>query len=110
VGLLLLLLFCTRGLHGQVPSGVSQPDDSRSVVPQPQTTGVRDSAPKQFFRTVWSDQKTLWTSPFRMNGGQVTIGFSLIAGTAGLIAADKDAAKWLPNTPDQVSGAIPFPK
>ena len=39
-----------------------------------------------------------------MNGGQaVTIAaIPLIAGTAGLIAADKDAAQWLPNIPDQV--------
>jgi hypothetical protein len=79
VGLLRLLLLCTRGLHGQAPSGAAQPDDSRSVVPQPQTTGVRDSAPKQFFRTVWSDQKTLWAGPFRMNGGQAV--------TSGQVAA-----------------------
>jgi len=100
---LLLLLLCSRGLHGQAPSGASQPDESESVLSQPQTTSVTDSAPKQFLRTVWSDQKTLWTSPFRMNGGQaVTIALPFAAGTAGLMAMDQDAAKWLPNTPDQV--------
>ena len=38
-----------------------------------------------------------------MDGGQaVNIALPLVAGTAGLIAMDRDAAKWLPNTPDQV--------
>ncbi len=39
-----------------------------------------------------------------MNSGQpATIAaIPLIAGTAALITTDKDAAKWLPNTPDQV--------
>jgi hypothetical protein len=38
---------------------------------------------------VWSDQKTLWTSPFRMNGGQaVTIALPFVAGSAGLMPID----------------------
>jgi hypothetical protein len=90
-------------MHGQATGEASQPTPSAPVEPQLQTAGVTHSAPKQFFQTIWSDQKTLWTSPFHMNGGQaVTIALPLIAGTAGLIAADEDAAKWLPNTPDQV--------
>ena len=97
---LVLLLLCIRGLHGQAPSGASQPDESESVLSQPQTTGVRDSAGKQFFQTVWSIRRRC--GPFRMNGGEaVTIALPFVAGTA-LIAADKDVAKWLPNTPDQV--------
>ena len=38
-----------------------------------------------------------------MNGRQaLTIALPLVAGTAGLIQVDEDAAKWLPNTDDQV--------
>jgi membrane-associated phospholipid phosphatase len=99
---LLLLCLCARGVSGQA-SEASQPAPSSPVEPQLQTTSVGDSAPKRFCQTLWSDQKAIWTSPFRMNGGQaVTIALPLIAGTAGLIAADQDAAQWLPNTPDQV--------
>ena len=99
---LLLLCLCARGVSGQAGEA-SQPAESPPVEPQLQTTSVRDSAPKQFFQTLWSDQKAIWTSPFRMNGGQaVTIALPLVAGTAGLIAADQDAARWLPNTPDQL--------
>jgi membrane-associated phospholipid phosphatase len=99
---LLLLCLCARGVSGQAGEA-SQPAPSPPVEPQLQTTRVRDSGPKRFCQTLWSDQKAIWTSPFRMNGGQaVTIALPLIAGTAGLIAADQDAAQWLPNTPDQV--------
>jgi hypothetical protein len=38
-----------------------------------------------------------------MDGGQaVNIALPFVAGTAGLMAVDRSAAKWLPNTPDQV--------
>jgi hypothetical protein len=38
-----------------------------------------------------------------MDGGQaVTIALPFVAGTAGLMATDRDTSKWLPNTPDQV--------
>lgn len=100
VALFLLLLLWTSWAHGQGPreTGGSSPP-----APASQSTGASDSKAKQFFRTLLSDQKAYLTAPFRMDGRQaVTIALPLVAGTAGLIAVDQDAAQWLPNTPDRV--------
>ena len=99
---LLLLCLCSRGVHGQTAGDISQP--SGSPVPQAQAPGQETSTLKRFRQTIWSDQKAIWTSPFHMNSGrpETIAAIPLIAGTAALIVTDKDAAKWLPNTPDQV--------
>ena len=104
VGLILVLLFGARGVNGQAPGEASQPTGSLPTTSQPQTTGVKDSAAKRFRQTLWSDQKAIWTSPFHLNEGHAAAfaAIPLIVGTGALIAVDKDAAKWLPNTPDQV--------
>lgn len=61
------------------------------------------SAQQSFVRDIWTDQKTIWGSPFRMNKRQfVTKALPLAAGTAALIATDRDAARLMPNTRDQV--------
>ena len=101
---LVLLCLCTRGVHGQTAEDTSKPSGPPSAVPQAQAPGQKTSSLKLFRQTVWSDQKAIWTSPFHMNGGQAATiaAIPLIAGTAALITTDKDAAKWLPNTPDQV--------
>jgi len=58
---------------------------------------------RRFFGDIWTDQKAIWSSPFRMNKHQFTrIALPLAAGTAALIASDRDAAQLFPNTPDQV--------
>ena len=100
---LLLLCLCTRGVHGQAAEDTSHPSGP-SAVPQAQAPGQKTSSLTLFRQTIWSDQKAIWTSPFHMNDGRAaTIAvIPLIAGTAALITTDKDAAKWLPNTPDQV--------
>ena len=104
VGLILVLLFGARGVNGQAPGEASQPTGSLPTTSQPQTTGVKDSAAKRFRQTLWSDQKAIWTSPFHMNEGRTATiaAIPLITGTAALMTTDKDAAQWLPNTPDQV--------
>jgi membrane-associated phospholipid phosphatase len=63
----------------------------------------------QFVADIWTDQKAIWTSPFRMNRRQaLTIALPLAAATAGLIATDSRTSKWLPNTPDQVNWSQRF--
>ncbi len=101
---LLLLCLCTRGVHGQTAEDTSKPSGPPSAVPQAQAPGQKTSSLRLFRQTVWSDQKAIWTSPFHMNDGRAATiaAIPLIAGTAALITTDKDAAKWLPNTPDQV--------
>jgi membrane-associated phospholipid phosphatase len=101
---LLLLCLCTRGIYGQTAGDTSQPSGPPSTVPQAQAPGQKTSTLKLFRQTIWSDQKAIWTSPFHMNDGKAATiaAIPLIVGTGALIAVDKDAAKWLPNTPDQV--------
>jgi len=101
---LLFFCLCTRGVHGQTPGDTSQPSGTPSAAPQAQAPGQKTSTLKLFGQTIWSDQKAIWTSPFHINDGRTATiaAIPLIAGTGALIAVDKDAAKWLPNTPDQV--------
>ena len=98
---LLILLF--RGLlFGQEPQQTTTPPRTQTQ-PSPAQVQFTDFAPKQFLKDIWTDQKAIWTSPLHMNRRQwLTIALPLAAGTAALIATDEDAAKWLPNTPDQV--------
>ena len=68
----------------------SSPSRASAADHQPQRFSARAVLPDSFGLT----KRPFWTSPFRMNGGQaVTIALPLIAGTAGLIAADQDAAR-----------------
>jgi membrane-associated phospholipid phosphatase len=63
----------------------------------------------QFASDIWTDQKAIWSSPFRMNRRQaLTIALPLAGVTAGLIATDSETSKWLPNTKDQVNWSQRF--
>jgi len=101
----IILIFCFCGLsYGQGQE--TQAPQSNPLVTQSQA-GSRpptiDLAPKRLVKSIWTDQKAMWTSPFHMNRRQwLTIALPLVAGTAALVATDEDAAKWLPNTADQV--------
>ena len=56
---------------------------------------------RRFLGDIWTDQKAIWSGPFRMNKYQFTrIALPLAAGTAALIASDRDATQLFPNTPD----------
>ncbi len=101
-----LLLVFSWVTYGQEPSNGTQqplPPEASGSATNPRSVQPKDSAPKRFARDLWVDQKAVWPSPFRMNRRQwATIALPLAAGTAALIATDEDAAKWLPNTPDQI--------
>ena len=86
------ILACLALLASAAGGAAQQP------APEPQEHAVR-----RFFGDIWTDQKAIWSSPFRMNKHQFTrIALPLAAGTAALIASDRDAAQLFPNTPDQV--------
>ena len=69
----------------------------------------KNSATKQFFSDIWTDQKAIWTSPFHLKRKQVfTIVLPLAAGTAGLIATDSKTSKFLANTPGQTEWSQRF--
>jgi PAP2 superfamily len=101
----LLVLLLTGLAFGQSP-GEPQQTTAPPVTQtesNPAEAQSKDSVPKAFLKDLWSDQKAIWTSPFRMNRKQwLTIALPLAAGTAALIATDEQAAKWPPNTADQV--------
>lgn len=80
-----------------------------AAVSQPAAEEEHHSAANQFVRDIWTDQKAIWTSPFRMNRRQFfTIALPLAAATAVLIATDEDTSRWLPNTPDQTKWSQRF--
>ena len=100
---LLTLCLCSS-TYAQGPTTGSSEGNPQVTPTQPSSPQATiDLAPKRLLNSIWTDQKAMWTSPFRMNRRQwVTIALPLAAGTAALIATDEDAAKWLPNTADQV--------
>jgi mannose/cellobiose epimerase-like protein (N-acyl-D-glucosamine 2-epimerase family)/membrane-associated phospholipid phosphatase len=64
--------------------------------------GRQGNVASRFAGDVWTDQKAVWSSPFRMNRRRLThIALPLAAGTAALIATDREAARLLPSTQDQ---------
>ena len=100
--LLLAFHLCSLA-YGQESAGESPHTTAPVSATNADSQAPKDSAPKQFLKDIWTDQKGMWTAPLRMNRRQwATIALPLAAGTAALIATDEDAAKWLPNTSDQV--------
>jgi membrane-associated phospholipid phosphatase len=102
--LLLQLMLAAWPVWGQE---ISEPDPEKigdsQLSPPPAAAGQQHSATGQFMRDIWTDQKAIWTRPFRMNRRQfLNVALPLGAATAGLIATDTRTAKWLPNSPDQV--------
>jgi membrane-associated phospholipid phosphatase len=69
----------------------------------PPAAGQKHSFAGQFLRDVWTDQKAIYTSPFRMSRKQLfTFALPVAAVTAGLIATDERSGKYLSNSPDQI--------
>jgi hypothetical protein len=53
-------------------------------------------------KNIWSDQKSIWETPFRMNSQKwLTIGIPFAATTAGLVVTDERSSTMLPNTSGQ---------
>ena len=75
----------------------------RIFPPAPSSNRAWGSTPKNYFKNIWADQKTIWTSPFRMNRRQwLSVALPLSAGTAALLATDERAMHLLPNSVDQI--------
>jgi len=110
---LLILQFVLAGqlALGQDSSAsvASKVEDFHLFPPTADSGGQKHSALNQFGRDILTDQKAIWTTPFRMNRRQyLTIALPLAAATAALIATDSETADWLPNTPDQVKWSQRF--
>jgi membrane-associated phospholipid phosphatase len=103
--LTLLVLLGPRPIPGQEGEPQTPPaSDSPVEANQAPTPSVgHESVTKRFVLDIWTDQKAIWSSPFRMNRRQLlTIALPVAAITAGLIATDEKTASWLPNTPAQI--------
>ena len=101
----------------QTPDSQAQqiPDSQAQQIPDSQAQQIPDSqeqqpsAAKQFFSDVWTDQKAIWTSPFRLNRKRLfTTVLPLAGATAALIATDEDTSKFLANTPGQIEWSQRF--
>lgn len=70
----------------------------------------RAASERDILRNLWSDQKTIWTTPFRARNyhPRFIVPFALV--TAGLIASDKNVGRELsdgpPGTGTNVSGSV----
>jgi len=105
LALFLVMLLAPRAVPGQDNQPQTQPDPATaaalSQVPPPSSSFV--SVTKRLTFDIWTDQKAIWSSPFRMNRRQLlTIALPVAAVTAGLIATDEKTSAWLPNTPAQL--------
>src|SRR4051812_28474372 len=80
-----------------VPSQQSDPQV------HPAVTG--DLTPKErgIIPNIWSDQKTIWTSPLRINRKNARWWVLFGGATAALIATDHRTSNVLPNTTSQIS-------
>ncbi len=66
------------------------------------SAAAEQSASRKYIGNIWSDQKAIWSSPFRMKRRQwLAVALPLAVGTAALLASDQSAARALPNTADQ---------
>jgi hypothetical protein len=102
--LILFMLLASRAVPGQDAKPENQPASTAPANQAPSPTAAgHDSVAKRFALDIWTDQKAIWTSPFRMNHRQLlTVALPIGVVTAGLIATDKETAGWLPNTPAQI--------
>ena len=77
------------------------PVEPKKVV-TPEETASTPSTARRIVQNFWSDQKGMWTSPFRMNRDNAKW-WSLFAGsTAILIPMDKRLSNSMPNTTSQI--------
>lgn len=103
--LLILFLLAAQPIRAQETTTAPLEDLQAPAASDPPSGSPpkHDSSAGRFLRDIWTDQKAIWASPFRMNRRQFfTIALPLTAATAGLIATDERAGKLLPNTTDQI--------
>ena len=84
----------------QQPAEQSPPppaaDTQPPVISSPPSTG------KVILKTIWSDQKAIWTSPFRMNRQNAGWWAFFGSGTAVLIATDQRTSNALADSPGRI--------
>ncbi len=101
---LLQIVLIAPAVSAQEPAEQEVVEEKQFHLFPPQSAKEKErSAAAQFMRDIWTDQKAIWTSPFRMSRKQVfTLALPLGAATAGLIATDSKTANYLSNSSDQV--------
>ena len=91
--LLLFMLLALQTVLGQDNQPQTQPvsaTPAASQAPPPSSSFV--SVTKRFTLDIWTDQKAIWSSPFRMNRRQLlTIALPVAALTTGFIATSTTA-------------------
>ena len=65
---------------------------------------------KQFLKNILKDQKTIWTSPFKIQTGDLKWVVPFTAGTAAFIATDRDTGDWIAEIGAKHSDLLPVSK
>jgi len=92
-GFVLICLICSQAV------GQGKPSENP---PEPEAHGARLQW-KDLPRSIWSDQKAIWSSPFHINRDNAKWWVLFAGGTAALIATDKKVNQHLPNSDTQLS-------
>jgi membrane-associated phospholipid phosphatase len=88
--------------QGQQPAKTPPPLEPGQVV-RPSETASTSSTARRILTNFWSDQKSMWTSPFHVNGDNAKWWGLFVGSTAALLPMDKRLSNSLPNTVTQIS-------
>jgi membrane-associated phospholipid phosphatase len=84
---------------------IPKPANAQSALPTPSPTPRADAVSKlehDFLKNILTDQKAIWTSPFRLHGDDARWLAPLGLGTAALIATDRNTADSIARFDDQL--------
>jgi membrane-associated phospholipid phosphatase len=108
--LLFIITLQLSALAQQSPQSTS-PGAAPEPSPAPSPSPTRSpSLEKQFFKNILRDQRAIWISPFRMDGGDVRWVAPLGLTTAALIISDRRTTRELREYHDQISFSINISK
>src|SRR6266478_1646945 len=101
---LCLILFIVS-LHTTAQTPLSNPTSTPDpqATPTPATTRSKDSLEKKFFSNILADQRSIWTSPFRLNRDDAKWGIPLLISTGALWATDRHTSGSLVTNGDNLS-------
>lgn len=78
----------------------ASPAFAQTTPPPPPTPAQTSTLEKQFFKNLLKDQKAIWTSPFKIQTGDLKWLVPFTAGTAAFIATDRDTGDWIAEHPE----------
>ena len=99
----LILFILSLQTNAQTPLSSPAGTPDPRATPTPVTTHSKDSLEKKFFSNILADQRSIWTSPFRLNRDDAKWGIPLMISTAALLATDRHTSGSLVTNGDNLS-------